>query len=101
MQQLVASLFLILLTSVGLHAQDTLRLSIRRADSVFLAKNYYLLAASMDIEAQRAQIIQAKIYPNPIFTADINAYDPVNNQVFHVGKTGQKVFQLEQLTCRN
>jgi outer membrane protein, heavy metal efflux system len=97
MQQLVASLFLILLTSVGLHAQDTLRLSIRRADSVFLAKNYYLLAASMDIEAQRAQIIQAKIYPNPIFTADINAYDPVNNQVFHVGKTGQKVFQLEQL----
>ncbi|WP_430406690.1 TolC family protein [Fluviicola sp.] len=97
MQQLVASLFLILLTSVGIHAQDTLRLSIRRADSVFLAKNYYLLAASMDIEAQRAQIIQAKIYPNPIFTADFNAYDPSNNQVFHAGKSGQKAFQLEQL----
>lgn len=97
MQQLVASLFLILLTSVGLNAQDTLRLSIRRADSVFLAKNYYLLAASMDIEAQRAQIIQAKIYPNPVFTADINAYDPSNNRAFHSGKTGQKAFQLEQL----
>lgn len=97
MQQLVASLFLILLTSVGLNAQDTLRLSIRRADSVFLAKNYYLLAASMDIEAQRAQIIQAKIYPNPVFTADINAYDPSNNRAFHTGKTGQKAFQLEQL----
>ncbi|WP_341906571.1 TolC family protein [Fluviicola taffensis] len=97
MQQLVVSLFLILLTSVGIHAQDTLRLSIRRADSVFLAKNYYLLAASMDIEAQRAQIIQAKIYPNPIFTADFNAYDPSNNQVFHAGKSGQKAFQLEQL----
>jgi cobalt-zinc-cadmium efflux system outer membrane protein len=97
MQQLAASLFLILLTSVGLHAQDTLRLSIRRADSIFLAKNYYLLAASMDIEAQKAQIIQAKIYPNPIFTADVNAYDPANNQAFHVGKTGQKSFQLEQL----
>lgn len=97
MQQFAASLFLILLTSVGIHAQDTLRLSIRKADSIFLAKNYYLLAASMDIEAQRAQIIQAKIYPNPIFTADINAFDPVNNQAFHVGKTGQKSFQLEQL----
>ncbi|WP_343632035.1 TolC family protein [Fluviicola sp.] len=97
MQQLAASLFLILLTSIGLHAQDTLHLSIRRADSIFLAKNYYLLAASMDIEAQRAQIIQAKIYPNPIFTADVNAYDPANNQAFHVGKTGQKSFQLEQL----
>lgn len=97
MQQFVASLFLILLTSVGIHAQDTLRLSIKKADSIFLAKNYYLLAASMDIEAQRAQIIQAKIYPNPIFTADVNAYDPANNQAFHVGKTGQKSFQLEQL----
>lgn len=97
MQRLAASLFLILLTSAGIHAQDTLRLSIRKADSIFLAQNYYLLAASMDIEAQRAQIIQAKIYPNPIFTADVNAYDPANNQAFHIGKTGQKSFQLEQL----
>jgi cobalt-zinc-cadmium efflux system outer membrane protein len=97
MQQLAASLFLIFLTSIGLHAQDTLHLSTRRADSIFLTKNYYLLAASMDIEAQRAQVLQAKIYPNPIFTADVNAYDPANNQAFHVGKTGQKSFQLEQL----
>lgn len=97
MQQLAAALFLVILTSAGLHAQDTLHLSIRRADSIFLAKNYYLLAASMGVEAQRAQIIQAKIYPNPVFTADLNAYDPVSNQAFHVGKTGQKVFQLEQL----
>jgi cobalt-zinc-cadmium efflux system outer membrane protein len=97
MQQLAASLFLILLTAFGLSAQDTLHLSTRRADSIFLAKNYYLLAASMDIEAQRAQVLQAKIYPNPIFTADVNAYDPSGNQAFHVGKTGQKSFQLEQL----
>jgi outer membrane protein, heavy metal efflux system len=96
MQQLTATLFLLLLTSVGF-SQDTLHLSIKRADSIFLAKNYYLLAANMNIEAQRAQIVQAKIYPNPIFTADVNAYDPTNNQVLHVGKTGQKTFQLEQL----
>lgn len=96
MQQLAATLFLLILSSVGF-SQDTLRLSIQRADSIFLAKNYYLLAANMNVEAQRAQIIQAKIYPNPIFTADVNAYDPTNNQVFHVGKTGQKTFQLEQL----
>jgi outer membrane protein, heavy metal efflux system len=97
MQHLVVSLFLIILGSSQLVAQDTLHISIRKADSLFQAKNYYLLAASMNIEAQKAQIIQAKVYPNPIFTADINAYDPGNNQAFHVGKTGQKVFQLEQL----
>jgi outer membrane protein, heavy metal efflux system len=97
MQHLVVSLFLIILGSSQLVAQDTLHISIRKVDSLFQAKNYYLLAASMNIEAQKAQIIQAKVYPNPIFTADINAYDPGNNQAFHVGKTGQKVFQLEQL----
>ncbi len=97
MQKVGSSLFLILIVSARLFAQDTLHISLRRADSIFLAKNYYLLAASMNIEAQRAQILQAKVYPNPIFTADINAYDPGNNQVFHVGKSGQKVFQLEQL----
>lgn len=97
MQQVAASLSLLFLTAFGLSAQDTLHLSIRRADSIFLSKNYYLLAASMDIEAQRAQVLQAKIYPNPIFTADVNAYDPGDNQVLHVGKTGQKAFQLEQL----
>lgn len=97
MQKVGSSLFLILLVSSRLFAQDTLRLSLQKADSIFLAKNYYLLAASMNIEAERAQILQAKVYPNPIFTADINAYDPENKQAFHVGKSGQKVFQLEQL----
>lgn len=97
MQKVGSSLFLILLVSARLFAQDTLHLSLRKVDSIFLAKNYYLLAASMNIEAERAQILQAKVYPNPIFTADLNAYDPDNNKAFHVGNTGQKSFQLEQL----
>ena len=82
---------------LSVSAQDTLKIDIRQADSLFLKKNFYLLASSMNIEAQKAQIIQAKIYPNPIFTADLNAYDPDNNRVFHVGRTGEKGFQLEQL----
>ncbi len=78
-------------------ASDTLKVNIQQADSIFLAKNYYLLAASMNIEAQKAQIIQAKLYPNPIFTADLNAYDPDNKKAFHIGETGQKTFMIEQL----
>jgi len=78
-------------------AQDTLKTDIHQADSLFLKNNFYLLASSMNIEAQKAQIIQAKVYPNPIVTAAINAYDPENSRAFHVGKTGQSEFQLEQL----
>lgn len=77
--------------------QDTLRINIQQADSIFISSNFQLLAASMNVSAQKAQIIQSKLYPNPIFTADVNLFDPSSNKVFHVGNTGQKVFQLEQL----
>lgn len=82
-----------------IHAKsaDTLKISIKQADSLFLKTNYNLLASSMNIDAQKAQIIQAKLYPNPIFTADLNAYDPDNKKAFHVDQSGQKGFQLEQL----
>jgi outer membrane protein, heavy metal efflux system len=78
-------------------APDTLRVTLRQADSLFVGRNYYLLASSMNIEASRAQVLQAKLFINPILTADINAYDPQNEKVFHVGPTGQKSFQLDQL----
>lgn len=76
---------------------DTLEITLREADSLFLQNNLHLLASSMNIEAQKALIIQAKTYPNPVFIADVNAYDPDNERAFHVGRTGQKAFQLEQL----
>jgi len=90
-------LFILFLISTQVRAQDTLKINIRQADSIFLKNSFYLLASSMNIEAQKAQVIQAKLYPNPIFTANVNAYDSENNIFFHIGETGQKVFQLEQL----
>src|SRR5690606_1009780 len=51
----------------------------------------------LNIEAQKAQILQAKAYPNPVFTASFNAYDPEHKKVFHIGRSGQKSFQLQQL----
>ncbi|MGC4232041.1 MAG: TolC family protein [Niabella sp.] len=84
--------------SQRLHAQDTLRISLKDADSIFLAKNFQLLASSMNIEAQKAQIIQAKLYPNPVLTTAVNAYDPENKKPFHIGSNnGQAMVQLEQL----
>src|SRR5690606_12107128 len=72
------------------HRSDTLEITLREADSLFLQNNLYLLASSMNIEAQKAQIIQARTYPNPILIVDVNAYDPEAERAFHVGRTGQK-----------
>jgi cobalt-zinc-cadmium efflux system outer membrane protein len=76
---------------------DTLSLTISQADKMFVAANFQLMASSMNIEAQKAQEIQAKLYPNPILTADFNAIDPENSKIFHVGSGGQQSLQLEQL----
>ncbi len=78
-------------------ATDTLRISIKQADAFFIKSNYQLLAAGLQISDQQAQVLQSKLYPNPTFTAELNAIDPENNKVFHLGSTGEQSFQLEQL----
>lgn len=76
---------------------DTLHVLLRHADSIFIKNSFPLLAAQYNIEAKKALEVQARLYPNPVFTADFNAFDPSNREVFHVGNTGQKAFAMEQL----
>lgn len=95
---IIITLFIIFsINKYVLKSQDTLFVNINSADSIFLKNNLSLIASTMNIKAQQALIIQSRVYPNPIFTADFNAYDPQNNKILHVNNTGQKSFQLEQL----
>ncbi|HTF18791.1 MAG TPA: TolC family protein [Chryseolinea sp.] len=94
----VGILSILLFLTVSAYAQtDTLHVNLHDADSLFATRSFYLLAAEMNVEANKALIIQAGLFPNPIASADVNAYDPQNDKAFHVGSTGQKSFQLEQL----
>jgi len=47
---------------------DTLRISVTQAEQMFLQKNLMLLAQKYGVEATKALIIQAKLYPNPNFS---------------------------------
>lgn len=98
-QKVVIWLFVLGLFSQfkGFSAADTLRVTIKQADDIFLKTNYQLLASALQISDQQAQLLQAKLYPNPGFTGEINAIDPQNKKIFHVGGTGEQNFQLEQL----
>ena len=78
-------------------SQDKVSLTLSQVDSLFLKNNLLLLAQAYNVSAQEALILQAKSYPNPLFTADINALDPENQKVFHAGQSGQKAFAIEQL----
>jgi len=78
-------------------AQDTIRITLSQADSMFLQENYLLLAGQYNISIQEAMEKQVRLYPNPEFTGAFTLIDPENNRYFHAGKTGQKEISLEQI----
>jgi len=55
--------------------KDTLNISLHGADSLFIQKNLALLAEKCNIDAAKAQIIQARLFQNPSITIDQNVYN--------------------------
>lgn len=78
-------------------AQDSLSLTIKQLDSIFISNNLELLAANCRIDASSAAIITAKLWSNPTITTEGSFYNQSKNQYFDVGKNGQKIVSIEQL----
>lgn len=94
---LLFTMFL-LFALTGFTQQDTLRLSLRQADSLFVIRNLTLIAARYQVDAARAQAIQAKVFQNPYFSAELNLYNPDTHQFFDIGyPDGNKSFALTQV----
>jgi len=78
--------------------QDTVRLKIAGAEQLFLQKNMQLLAQKYNVEAQKALIIQAKLYPNPNLSISTGVYNTQTKMYFDYGiNTGEVSGQLSQL----
>ncbi len=97
MRTYLTGLFVLLTTA--LHAQDTLRLSIRQADSLFLQNNLEILAEKYQIDIAKSVEIQDKLWNNPTFGVEISAYNP-SRGALDVGRNGQKAFTIQQLITR-
>lgn len=88
---------LMLVISGWAHAQDTLTLNLRQADSVFIQQNVRLLAERYQIDMAKAAEIQAGLWPNPSFGLELNAYNPDRKKVLDIGSGGQKIATLQQV----
>lgn len=86
-----------LLGSIFSKAQDSLRINMDSADRIFLQKNLMMVAAQLNVDAQKALEIQAKLYPNPQFNIGLNTYDSQNKKLFYTGQNGEKSFEFDQL----
>ncbi len=89
--------------SVGLKAQEILKLSRAEAETMFLQNNLLLISEKLNIESQQAEVIQAKLWPNPDFSiSEINLWknstiEPSPPFFGNVGQNQQIAFELNQL----
>jgi len=79
---------------------DSLHLGLDSAEALFIKGNYLLLAQKYNIQAQKAQEIQAKLYPNPNFSIFYSIYNSTTNKFFPTGPgtSGSEIsMQLSQM----
>ncbi len=62
--------------------QDTLRLPLPEAEKMFLYGNLQLLAQRFSIDANKALVIQARLWPNPNFSISHGLYSGTLHQFF-------------------
>ena len=79
---------------------DTLHITLDSAEHMFIQGNYILLAQKYNIQAQKAQEIQAKLYPNPNLSIFYSLYNTETKKFFPAGQGtsgGELTAQLSQL----
>ena len=57
-----------LMPACGQTSTDTLKLTIKQAEAMFLQNNLQLMAQHYNIDIASAQVITAKLLPNPDFS---------------------------------
>lgn len=103
----IALTILLLCCCLWTNAQDTLKISQKEAEAVFLQHNFLLIAEKLNIERQKAELIQAKLWPNPQFSiSEVNLWatdrqtggETVSPPFWNnVGRNQQLAFELNQL----
>lgn len=88
-------------SNAQINQTDTLRISFKDAEQMFLERNYELLAAHYNVDASKALIEQARLWDNPALNTDqvISAdhhFLPYGKNVNGTNE-GQYYIQIEQL----
>jgi len=82
---------------ISLLANTQTTTNLDQCEQKFIQKNLNLLAAQYNIDANKALVIQAKIWDNPYLSTEFNASNPQNGKYFDIGNSGQKAAAIQQL----
>lgn len=95
--------FWVSVKSQGAVAKDTLAVSRAEAETIFLKNNLRLLSERLNIDQAEAQVIQAKLWPNPrLEVGEVNLWSNATAEQLppisgNWGKTSEVTVGLEQL----
>lgn len=94
-----AFLFLLFLLLAGkMCAQQVAgTLTLKEAEQRFLERNLSLIAERYNIDMAQAQVLQAKLFENPVISQEQNVYNRLNGKYFDFGKEGEAVVEIEQV----
>ncbi|MBN8852612.1 MAG: hypothetical protein BGO55_02545 [Sphingobacteriales bacterium 50-39] len=99
----VSIVFFILFSFYTTRAQrfntDTLRLDLPTSEKTFLDSNLQILAQRFNVDATRALIIQARLWPNPNINISQGAYNTQTHKWFQIAdpNDAEQSVQLSQL----
>jgi len=95
------SFFILLFTSSYIVGQESFKeiktIDITEADTVFLSKNLLLLAERYNVDAAKAQIMQAKLFNNITLNVSQNVYDPDRKLWFDASSKGETASSIQKL----
>ena len=100
---MIRYILLVLLFSLKISAQEKFELSREEAEAIFINNNLLLIAEKLNIESQRAEVIQARLWPNPEFsineinfwkTTGVESSPPIFGKF---GRDQQFAFEINQL----
>src|SRR5690606_14092704 len=97
-------LFCVCITfGLQLQAQETLKISREDAETMFLQNNLLLISEKLNIESQKAEVIQARLWPDPEFSiSEINLWknstvEPSPRCLGNFGRNQQIAVELQDL----
>ncbi|MDP4272454.1 MAG: TolC family protein, partial [Bacteroidota bacterium] len=76
---------------------DTITMRLDSAENIFVRKNFTLLAQRYNIDAQKALVIQSKLFPNPTLNFSTPIYQTATHKYFPMGKEGEISMGLSQV----
>ena len=97
MNRVLIILFFILLAGRAGAQQASGTLTLKEAEQRFLERNLSLIAERYNIDMAQAQVLQAKLFENPVISLEQNVYNRLNGKYFDFGSEGEAAVEIEQV----